>query len=88
MNSFQLGADNQNDFELENAAFNFNALTMLPKEDKNIPSVGSKTNKPNFESIGTFKGIKDFSDNLNDSNNQNKEDFKKQDLKLSDFEEF
>ena len=72
LNSLKLmGQDDaNNDFELENAAFNFNALTMLPKEDKNIkgstPSSGGPGNntKPNFENIGTFKGIRGLSNNF------------------------
>ena len=65
MNSLQLADDGQNDFELENAAFNFNALTMLPKEDKNNNIDKTSSNKPNFESIGTFKGIRGLSNNFN-----------------------
>ena len=66
MNSLQLADDGQNDFELENAAFNFNALTMLPKEDKNNNNIDkTSSNKPNFESIGTFKGIRGLSNNFN-----------------------
>jgi hypothetical protein len=67
MNSLQLADDGQNEFELENAAFNFNALTMLPKEEKNSSS-RPVSNKPNFESIGTFKGIRGLSNHFDDLN--------------------
>lgn len=61
MNSLQIGGladDRVHDFE--KGVFNFNSLTMIPTggSDENI------SQKPNFESIGTFKGIRGLSNNM------------------------
>ena len=61
LNSLQInGLNDDRPSDFEKGVFNFNALTMLPTggPDKNV------SQKPNFESIGTFKGIRGLSNDL------------------------
>lgn len=61
MNSLQIGGLSDGPAnKFDKGVFNFNALTMIPAggPDKNV------SQKPNFESIGTFKGIRGLSNDL------------------------
>ena len=65
MNSQQIDYlhDEDDDQHLKHGVYKFNSLTMMP--DTNMePDGGSVSQKPNFDSIGTFKGIRGLSKDL------------------------